>query len=81
MTSPKKLQRIILHFQRYSPVVHAYVPGEPSVRAEMGLRAHHAQSEIPPVNGQVERANGTVMNLVRKGMEDGSDVKLALPNF
>ena len=32
-------------------------------------------------NGQVERAIGTVKNIVKKAMEDGSDVQLALLNF
>ena len=35
----------------------------------------------PQSNGQVERAIGTVKNLVKKAMEDGNDVQLALLNF
>ncbi|KAK2175926.1 hypothetical protein NP493_696g02020 [Ridgeia piscesae] len=35
----------------------------------------------PQCNGQVERAIGTVTNIVKKAMEDGSDVQLALLNF
>ena len=35
----------------------------------------------PQSNGQVERDFGTVKNLVKKAMEDGSDVQLALLNF
>ena len=35
----------------------------------------------PQSNWQVERAIGTVKNFVKKAMEDGSDVQLALLNF
>ena len=35
----------------------------------------------PQSNGQVERAIGTVKNLVKKVIEDDNDVKLALLNF
>ena len=35
----------------------------------------------PQSNGQVEPAIGTVKNLVKKAMEDGNDVQLALLNF
>ena len=35
----------------------------------------------PQSNGQVERAIGTVKNIVKKAMEDGSDAQLALLNF
>ena len=35
----------------------------------------------PQSNGQAERAIGTVKNLMKKAMEDGSDVQLALQSF
>ena len=47
----------------------------------MGLRAYHGQSEVSQSSGQVERAIGTVKNLVKKAMKDRSDVQLALLNF
>ena len=35
----------------------------------------------PQSNGQAERAIGTVKSLMKKAIEDGSDVQLALLNF
>ena len=35
----------------------------------------------PQSNGQAERAIGTVKNLMKKALEDGSDVQLALQSF
>ena len=37
--------------------------------------------QYPQSNGQAERAIGTVKNLMKKALEDGSDVQLALPSF
>ena len=37
--------------------------------------------QYPQSNGQAERAIGTVNNLMKKALEDGSDVQLALQSF